>query len=80
MPFAHPISSARRRIDAGAADRHWTALLRRVAAVRRRWSTLWLDPRTRYLSAATDHVDLERRLLAYDEYVRRTALQRAGSP
>ena len=26
------------------------------------WTNLWMDPNTKYLSQATDHVDLEQRL------------------
>jgi hypothetical protein len=26
------------------------------------WSNFWMDPATRYLSAASDHVDLEMRM------------------
>ena len=34
----------------------------------RRWGgALWLDPRSRYLSAAEDHEDLERRLRMWEE-------------
>lgn len=49
---------------------HAVALARRIAAASRRASQRVLvdDPRGVYLSKAVDHVDLERRLRAWDDY------------
>ncbi|WP_280152104.1 hypothetical protein [Piscinibacter sp. XHJ-5] len=47
---------------------------RSMAAGLGRWiGTLWFDPRSRYPSCATDHVDLERRQRAWDANVRQHA-------
>jgi hypothetical protein len=59
-------------IAVGRASRHPMVRLRealqRVARqLRTHWQHLWLDDRTRYLNAAVDHVDLERRLRALDD-------------
>ena len=43
----------------------------RSRAVRRWLGGAGLDPRTRYLSSATDHADLERRMKCWDQHEER---------
>lgn len=57
------------------AHREPMAWMRRIAmSLRERCSRLTMDPRTRYLSDATDACDLEMRISAWDEQQARAAM------
>ncbi|WP_280152079.1 hypothetical protein [Piscinibacter sp. XHJ-5] len=60
----HPLRLRQRRAP---DETLLAATLQRIASEARRLMAGRCDPRTRYLSAACDHDDLERRMRAYDE-------------